>query len=258
MSYSKLVNTLLRCGLNDTESIIVADLLNRGDSTAGAIAIRTGIKRATIYSALAQLEERGLLRRARERAVTRFALVQHKNIIQEIRALWAKRISSIDVATSNLEEILRGYSEMQSQHIAGYEITSFESRRKTEEFFLQTLSLGHYDSVFDISTFSDKRWRALMLELLKSTAIAKPPIREMIVASSDYSWYTSKIRNPNHAVKLVKSKGELDSDFTVTKDSVILNSYKEGVEVSIQIRHQGYHATMSRVFEALWGSVSIL
>jgi len=252
MTDAKLIHTLIRCGLNDTEAAVLASVVDRGEATAGSIALRTGIKRATVYSAIELLEKRGLLLRSRASSINRFSAVRHHRIIEELQSFWDKKRESIRDATCLLSDILNEYSETHAQHVGGYEITTFESHRKVEQFFTTTLKAGYYQSVFDISTFCDKPWKKLMLEILATTSITRPPIREIIIATTDTDWYTREIKNPNHKVKIVSGLGLMSSDFTVTRDSVILNTYDAGAEISIQIRHPGYLQTMSRIFEGLW------
>lgn len=250
----RIINVLQSCGLNKTEAVLLADLIARGESTAGALSGRCALKRATVYSALAQLEEQGLVHRRRLASVTRFSALKHAELVEAVRRQWDLKRSVVHDATSALGDLLSEYPEGRSQRIGSYEIVSYESRKKTEEFFLRTLKEGHYHSIYDIGMFSTGRWRALMLELLVSTAKTKPPIRELIVATSDPSWYVSKVKNPNHQVKILNSRGPVASDFTVVPDGVILNSYEMGSEISLQIKHAGYRAMMLRIFEVLWGS----
>ena len=258
MSDARILNILSRCGLNSSESAIFADLLNRGESSAGAIAKRCAMNRTTVYSALQLLEERGFLKRRRSSSATRFALLDPAQLLRAVRNDWQRRHEMVQDATRALEDVLREYPHSDARHIGGYEIVSYESRRKTEEFFKKVLHGGHYDSLFDIESFTDTKWRRLMLNLLEHTAKTRPPIREIIIATSDPSWYVNKIRNPNHKVKLLKSLGPLLCEFAITNDAVILNSYESCVEISLQIKHIGYRSTMSRVFEVLWQSAEAI
>jgi sugar-specific transcriptional regulator TrmB len=252
MTDPRTLHILGRCGFNHTEALVVADLMARGESTAGTIATRCSLKRATVYSALAQLEGRGLLDRRRSSSVNRFSLVGYSRLLETLRFEINAKREAVQDATRALEDVMIEYPQTKSRHVGGYEISSYESRLKTEEFFLRTLKDGHYDSLYDIATFSKGRWRKLMLELLSHTAKTRPPMREIIVASSDPAWYVNQIRNPLHQVKVVASRGAINTDFTITRDAVILNSYDSGAEISLQIKHQGYRETMSRIFEALW------
>lgn len=252
MSDTRLESVLNRCGLTETESRIVQDMLVRGETTAGSLARRVNFKRATVYSALSQLETRGLIVRRKQGAVGRFALPPHRQLINLVRSIWERSRQEAELATNVLADILKEYPEGTVKRIGGYEIVSYESRKKTEEFFISILTRGNYDSLYDISEFSSGRWRKLMLHVLKVTAISKPPIRELILKTEDTSWYTRQIRNPNHQVKILPSRRRFTSDFTVTNDSVILNTYETGAEISLQIRHPGYVDMMRRIFNSLW------
>ena len=52
---------LAECGLNETEQVILLCLLQEGRSRASEIAKRTDMKRPTVYSALGNLLDIGLV-----------------------------------------------------------------------------------------------------------------------------------------------------------------------------------------------------
>lgn len=245
-------NTLIRCGLNETEATVFAMLVERGEATASALATRLHLKRATAYSALGLLEARQLVCRRKHAAVTRFRCVHHSQILRELSSDMERRVRAFSDARAALSEQLKSYPEYRTQHIGGYKIESFESRARVELFFRKTLAHGHYDSLYDITPLSTGPWRKLMLDVLQQHAITKPPVRELIISSSDPAWYLSKIRNPHHQVRVLTGTAPLSTDFTVTRECVILNSYESGAEISLQIHHPGYRSTMARVFDELW------
>jgi len=252
MTISAISDELLsRCGLNASERVVLLQLLEKGEASVGLLSKRLGIKRPTIYSALANLENLRIVDKVRRQSVYTFRSIPPREIPKQLLQRAKKEFSEIEEATKNLEGFMDQFPVHKSQHMGGYEIVCVETRKGAEEL-VDALTQFPYESIFDPKLIAVGDWKRKLKSIAAAQSKYSPKIREIIVAGKEASWYREQISNPNHSLRFLPSSLELLTDITLIQDLVILNSYEEGSEVSLRIRHVGLFSLMKVVFDSLW------
>lgn len=246
---------LIRCGLNNTESLVLLDLVKNQITTASAIAKRLSLKRPTIYSAISNLEVSGLISTIRKAGVNKFAPLPNQDLIKSLRNLAKSKYEHVCEASQQLEPLLNNLKNINKNQFNSFEIISLESRRATENSLIEILAKGNYCAIFDPQTAITEKWQKFTDYILENTAKNKSPIKEIIVSGPKSNWYKKQISNPNHLIKEISLTENINADISLAQESVILNNYALGEEMSVQIKHKDYYKMMRAIFDSLWKSL---
>lgn len=90
-----LISILAGVGLDKKPAQVYLALLSMGEATAQELARATSIKRPTVYVVLEELEQRGLVLRARANHRTRFSPTNPKKLFEDARAKTARFEASL-------------------------------------------------------------------------------------------------------------------------------------------------------------------
>ena len=245
------------CGLSGTEQLVLLDLLEREGSTAGALAKRLQLKRATAYSALQNLEDWGLVIRNRGPSVTIYSTVPPTMVPQILCDAAKKQYEDVERASKLLESQMAEYRRKSKQKIKGYEINTADSRESAFSIVLDVLTGYDFCSIFDPHTAATGPSEANIIKFAEYSVINKPSIRDIVVDGPRAEWYLKLIYdrpkvNPNHKAKLLPAKYGIITDFIIANDSVYLTNYDPGAEMLIQIKHRDYYDSMMSVFNFVW------
>ena len=241
-----------QCGLNSTEQRVLLDLLQRRGSPAGAIAKRLALKRATAYSALQSLETLGLVLRRKEGSVTSYSTVPPTMVPTILCDLARSQFLEVQRASELLAKQMRHYEKLTKQNVAGYEISTTDSKDAAFLLLYEALIGGDFVAIFDLESAAVDQMEDYLDQFLHETARTHPHIRDIVVDGPRVPRYLGMIDNPNHRVKVLPSSYRIITDFVITDDSVYLTNYNPGGEMLIQIKHRDYYDSMMSVFNFTW------
>ncbi len=249
-----MVENLLRsCGLNPSEQAVVICLLERGTSIASLISKATGLKRPTVYAALENLLDYGLVLKQKKGAVTYFSLVDLGVIPSVLEHRAQQKFDQVQHATRALRSQLELYKPQQPMEIAGFDVQPIDSVEAIYAQLEASLMGGDFSSIFNPQlAVVGRSFERLVLGFLRRTSVSKPNIREICVAGPKTDWYCENIGNPNHLVKQIAADEKVLSDMIFVNGSVFIAHYQASREAAIKVTHPDYYQSMMAVFELLW------
>ncbi len=244
-----LKNLLVTCGLNETEQAVFVHLVERGSSTASAIATQLRLKRPTVYATLDSLLRIGILSKQKKEKVTYFFPVSIGMIPKIFEERARSSFEEVSQATKLMEPHLQQLKRANQDETSRFENVTFESVEAVYAQLESTLLGGDFCSFFNPQMVTNDKF---ITKYLNHTAKTKPHIREIAVAGPRTDWYKSLIKNPNHLVKEIPAESQLYSDMILIKGSVIMIDYDPKNEVAIKIKHQNHYLSMMKIFDLLW------
>lgn len=243
---------LAECGLNGTEQKVLLDLLQRAGSSAGMLARRVGIKRTTVYSALQSLEALGLVLRRKEGSATVYTTVPPRMVPSILCNTAEEQFSRVRRASELLSDQMTQYERLTKQHVAGYEISTTDSKDAAFLLLYQALLAGDLYAIWDPQTAAVGAMEDYLLDFLSQTAETQPKVQDIVVDGPKAEWYRAQVKNPHHEVKILPASYSIITDFVIVNDSVYLTNYSPGGEMLIQITHRDYYNSMQSLFAFMW------
>jgi predicted transcriptional regulator len=252
-----LQNSLISCGLDETEQILLLLLLENGSAVASNIASKTGVKRPTAYAALGRLVDMEIVERQKKQGVTYYSALPVETILKilenKAEMKYRHSLQSVKVLRNELEKHKR---KQQFADVSGYEISSLEGFTGLKAELPKVLMGGDYDCIFNPQiNFEREDIREINLEFLDRAAKTHPHIREIVVVGKWADWYQKHNRNPHHIIKELPAGTKIYSDMFFTKGDVYLGHFEKHRESFIRITQVDYYETMKTLFERMWGSL---
>lgn len=245
-----LQNLLATCGFNPTEQKILLHLVEHRQSIASLIAKKVGLKRTTVYAALESLVNYGVVGKSKRGPVTYFSIASSTAFTKILEEHARQKFEELKAATKLLERELT--AKPAKLDLGAFQISSFESVEAVYVQLEDALLGGDFCSLFNPQVAVFGPFRNLVYKFLQQTAKTKPHLREILVAGPEADWYISKVKNPNHQIRLMSEEKQIVSDIILNKGSVILNHYDPKQESSIKITEKSLYTTMMTVFDELW------
>jgi len=243
-------NLLETCGLNKTERMVLACLIDRGGSIASVVAKHLNIKRPTVYAALEQLTRMDLAQKRKEDGVTYFHPTPPELIADILRKKARMKYSEVENAADLLKKALESHKKTELKH---FQNITFESIEAIYAQLEDSLLGGNFSAIFNPQkAVHNTVTEQIVTHFLRETSKTRPHIREIVSPGPVTDWYKSKIKNPHHQLKIVSENESIVSDIILLNGTVILNDYDPGQAVGIKIAHQNYYNSMMAVFEMLW------
>ena len=247
-----LTELLARLKFSPSERAVLHQLLSGGETTAGLLAKRLGIKRPTAYAALHALVNRGIAVEKKRGAKTIYAPIELQKISSLLEAEARGEWESKQTAARTLGGLLAEFSKKQNfASIDQFEIALLSSARAVRDEMERMLLSGDFVSVWN-PTHMRSESRKTTERFLTDTAKSKPSIHEIIPLSSESKWYAGKIRNPNHHIKFAPSDFAIQVDVVASRDMVTIMSPRDEGEGAIVIKHRRLGETMHAAFFTLW------
>lgn len=252
MKASEVSEQLSELGLTETESTLYLAGLAAESTSVQELAKATGIKRPTIYHALATLTDKGLVALRKKETKTRFSMSSPDHLLELVRERREKLLSQEQELTDSVIPLLKGIAHNSPS--------------------AQTSAL-HYEGIAGVKAVIDaaiycksKKWDIIapIDNVLRSLG---PSYTKHYLASRTYHGITSRtlweryaesqrlsdaaIKERNPRILPASMEGTFKSMLILFDDKIaIISSEKEPSAVLITSAET--HALMSSMFEAIW------
>lgn len=241
-------------GFTDTEQKILLHLFTQGKSIASIIAKRIGIKRTTVYAALAELVQQGFLIKSKADSVTYFSIVSVDLFTQMIqhraREEYEKAQSSADALNTQIKRM--GTNKGQ-QEFGAFEIQHFSSLEMAALEIESKLTKHEGRAVLNTnSVTANKKIKDLILDVVKRTGNKKAQLREIIDPSLLAKWYKSQITNKNHQVKYMPRKDMFPANVMMIDGSIYYLHFRPNNETCIKVTEPDLYKSFVNIFDAAW------
>lgn len=239
-------------GLSATEHAVLETLCVLGESSAGLLAKRSGLKRPTVYAALDGLKFAGLIQTNRARGAMLYRALSAREIrallLEKVERSYARESSDIDRLVKKLETI----AVPRSVELSGYEVDAIESGDEVHSALKKLLVAGNYAAIFNPQIVIQGAMKGFLQRCLAENAKIGSPIRELCVPGKMTTWYKNTISNPNHEVRLLTQSTDVVSDIILSQGTVYLLHYERNRELGIRIRQADCFRSMFSMFEICW------
>jgi sugar-specific transcriptional regulator TrmB len=246
---------LLRAGLNETESEILAFLLETGPARGSSIARRTGIKRTTVYSSLSSLERLGLIASKKTESASVFQATASQQIPEMLKLRAQSEFSEVALACKLLETDLKKIRNEPLKLSGGLEVTTLKGLDAVYAWLVDSFSSYGYDSIFNPQKAFAGPIKQAAKDYLLAIGERSMPVREIVVKGPMASWWKKQINNPKHLLKEVSLPLDLATDINLCNGTVCMVNYERQSETAILIKHPQYYASMQAFFEAMWAKL---
>ena len=254
----RFLEHLAQCGLNRTEQIIFECLLRQGGLPATRIAKHCALNRTTTYSALTQLESKGLVVEEKRSRVTIFRTQERRRIAKIIKERAQTEFEQVSRSADAIQQQLAEFPEYRHGTIGSYVISSTESLPGIISELEQALLSGDYCGIFDPQVVFTGKLFEVIPSLVEASLAKKPHIREIMVRGPKATWWRETVRaNSNHQLRVIDSPRALPTDMILHNGTVVLTDYRSEREMSLRVQHQGYYELMQRTFDELWERIGV-
>ncbi len=241
---------LKELGLSEAETKLYLALQSAGAQTAGELAKRTKAKRPTIYYALRQLEERGLIHKVGSLGVERFQAERGDKLLT-VLTLRRQKIDALEAEVHTLIPVLEKRS---TQPEAKPAILFYEGEEAMKQAIMDTLYCrdGHIDSIAPGDNFF---WQI-------GQVFSKPYIDERVQRGITTRNLWERPLEP--AIMLKSYSGlshvrilpeAMHAKFRTTVflyDDVVMYISSLDSGYVLLVRSKEHHELMKAIYEALW------
>ena len=242
-----LEKELQKIGLSDKEAIIYLTLLKYTDLTAGKIAKKTSLPRATVYSSLESLINKGLV------STSLVGRVKHFN--SESMEMMDDMIQEEEQKIKNKKAILHDlkiYAKELKQEIEKPEVTFHEGKKSVESLFKFTATNNkHIYEIGDWRIFGSFAKKFIRERIRNNNRI------ELLTIASEESEKQQKddkkLLRKQYFIK--QGQAEVPALIAVGDDHLSIFTLDKKYPIGIKIRNKKIIKTMQTLFEIALGKI---
>jgi HTH-type transcriptional regulator, sugar sensing transcriptional regulator len=236
-------------GLSNAEAVLYLSMLEHGALLASELVKVTGGKRPTVYYALRQLLDRGLVHVVASRGVKRFQAEPPEKLITLLSLRRDELQTQIDEVQAALPEL-----EKKAAHEGVPAVTYYEGEAAMKQVVMETLYCrsGHIDSIAPKDnffwqvgqTFSQKYINERVARNITTRNLWEQPLKPDILLKS----YKGRAQ-----VRILPKTmhGQFRSTVFLYDDKVMyISSLKSGYILLVQSKE--HHELMKAIYEGLW------
>ena len=250
---TKLFTSLINAGFEQKAAIIIEILMISGSSSAGILALRSKLKRPTVYATLDLLMEEGIITQAKQSGKSMFQLSDPKSLAKQLASKEKLIFENKLQAFSSLSKIIQQMNLREGTMFGDVKVERLRRLSDIQETVGNMISSGEFCAIFNPNLTTVGKMKEINKEFLRKTAISRPPIKEIIIDGKRARAYTNLIKNPHHLVKMLPEKTPYELDLIISKDSILIAQYGLLNENCISITHSGFALSFKTIFELLWG-----
>ena len=250
---NRLTNLLSEGGFSEKEAEVLKELLKTPQLAAGAVAMRTKIKRPTVYAILNNLVSRGLINRVVRGGKTYFEAIPPDTFCEVVGERARREYEQKSDAMLGLKHLVDSLAKDSQQKAGGYTIKTLDNPELVFKKVGEVLEGGDFCSIYNPQVVLVGEPKEVVKEFFRKTSVTQPHIREVVVKGKMADWYSENIKNPNHKIKYVSTDTDIASDIFINQSSVLLVDYTDGAQHGISIEQSQFVRTMQAVFELMWG-----
>lgn len=238
-------------GLNEKQASLYMHVLEHGAQSASEIAVALKEQRTNVYLIVAELEEKGLVKRDESQPIVRFVAASPMRV-QQLLATEQKRLAHQAAQLRKAMPELLGLHNLTSpksgiayfEGLKGYTATLDDAIRTQKEVCVFGAS--------DVSHARPDAW-AVLQSRLKIRAAKKIPTRMIFEAGLRY---TTDLNSRKKQCIQVKFWGNnpFPGEIAVYGETVILTTYDEKL-ISLVVKNPAITATFQNIFDEVWESV---
>ncbi len=247
-----LGNLLQRCGLNQSEQDVLIVLLLQGPLPAARIARASRLKRPTVYAALNNLMDLGLVMREKRGSLRSFRSVSRQAVPNILERQAARQFEEVRTTASLLAAELKSLPEPGGMNVGGFKIGTIDSSEAVYAHLEEVLNRGDFAAIFDPQLIPEEQRQGVVKRFLENTAKSRPRIREIATKGPATTWYKKHIRNRNHEVKELPPTFAIRSDVILLDGEVVVSNYEVNSELAVRIQEPNLYTTLLTMFDLIW------
>jgi len=246
MKNSRLFSALINLGLNEKEAMVYLACLSLGPTTVLKISRSAGLKRATVYTVIETLKQRGLINMEVKGFKTLFAAEDPE-----------KLETMLKLKRKELEEVLPDLSAM-------YNLKGGEGKIKYYEGLESVKSV--YNSLLrDIKPSEDylvigdqNLWHKLDEDFFQDFIVRRSKLNikiRLLFPDSKIAREHKKIeKNFNEKIKILQPDTTLTTNIVITPQRLIIHQLTAPI-MAIVIENKSTIQTQRELFEIIWRSI---
>ncbi len=252
---TQILESLERLGLNSTCGKVLLHLLEKGPQKAGVISKMLNIKRPTVYSALNELLQSGTVSREGRGTAGIYVPAPPSKISGLLTRAAQKRMNELKEVSEGLSGLLANLPNHALAATTGLQVEIVDTLNNYDRTVLDVLLHQEFLAIWNPSkAFFRSSWRKDTLAYLEYTGSRQTIIREILTAGKETDWYCSKIRNPNHSVKVVQGDTGVMVDMVIGQDSILISCNDPQFPGAIKVKSPILRPFFAEIFERVWKS----
>lgn len=252
---AKMLQILKKIGLSDGEILVYETLLNYGEMGAGAIIVKTKLKRGDCYNKIYDLVQKGLVEEFTKDKKKHFRL-EHPNKVEEYIE---RRQNEIQATHKEIAAMMPGLVSTFNLAYHKPGVKYFEGEDGLRIIMEDTIKQGEEIlSYVDIETF-EKYYEKLNNAYLKERYKKAIHKRNLLPYSGYSSKYALEHNNEFTDCRLIKvPKGENGISMNIYGDKVSFQTFKRNSLISIIIEDKTITVLLRGFFDFLWENAQSL
>jgi sugar-specific transcriptional regulator TrmB len=242
---------LEKTGLNKSESNIYLTLLKIGNSKAGGIAKETGLNRTTVYKALENLIQRGLVSYVLKENRKYYAPSDPKNILQ----YFEREEKSLRQVKDQINEILPEMDKLFESIKDELEANIFKTTRGLKTVFndiINTLKRGDEYLAFGVPEYSQIFW-GYFEEFCKK--LRKKKIKHKIIFDERATKNIESCKKYGFEVRTLSRQFMSLAEINIYSNKVAIVLWSK-TPLAIQIKEREIAKSFRQYFNLLWSMAS--
>lgn len=240
------INKLLQeIDLTANEANIYLIALKYGTQPASILAKRAKINRATTYSSIKTLLEKGLLKQNKKMQATYFSAISPEALINFVE----EKKENLDKKINLLKENIAEFKSLQGTAVSKPEVTFYENISGLKQIHQDILKTAENDAIYsfipDNLTFDE-----ITIDFVKNRLKNNIESKVIIPESETGRLLQANDIESRRETKIVpKDKYNFQSEITVYKEKIALISYKPEEMIGLIVESPAISQTMKQIFE---------
>lgn len=236
-------------GISAKDFELFRTLLKTGSLPASGIALKMGINRTTIFSALTRLQKKGLVYSVPKKGTTFFAAVDPENLVTTAK----RRLQEEEENLWKMSEFVKVLLAERSALVAPPHTAFFEGEDGIIALFRKMLSISPAQEVFlTLEKIPPKILDYLKKDFLLEKKRKKVFSRILIPKSPRAEKYQHSDANGNRETRFVPEKTAFETEIILADSSIAMIDYRDN-GMGVFIESAPLANTLRASFELLWG-----
>ncbi|MFA5927592.1 MAG: helix-turn-helix domain-containing protein [Patescibacteria group bacterium] len=252
-----------KLGFTKNEALVYSALVEKSPSGASLIARKTNLSRSSVYTALSDLQSKGLVSTTYKNEVKQF-IVEDYNVLEQ---MVEKEKAAIDQKFQLVKNLKEQFKILGNQDLSIPQITFFEGQEGLKKIYLSMLRQAKENETMLIlrdefvwskewSFVFDREWH----DLVKHFKVERGIKTKLLINDSATERDKAKYYQTRNALEfrlLPKSTVIKEFAIYVVGDMVSILSFESGGLVGIRITNQHLAGNFSQIFASLWQCSSV-
>lgn len=250
---SQLIESFLRNNnFNKKDERIYLDIFKHGQSFASSIALRTGIDRTTVYSALKRLLKKGVIAQTKMNEVKAYMALSPEIFLQSVE----RKIDDLQSEKKMAGLFVKEMAKLNKQAFAQPKIKIFEGDDAIISLYSQTLERGGLQKSFlTLDSFPEGLKHFLTKQFIELKKRKKVFSRVLVAEGKRSERYKSLDKVSNRETRIVKGHPfQLYAEIILFGgNQVAIIDFHQQI-YGMVINSETFYKTVETLFDFVWGN----